>query len=76
MTRSPAWLRSSEPDCSSNLSTKVVLPWSTWAMMAILRKFSITIRDPELWPDRLSKNARWVGLAIKGGDYTLGRDRM
>ncbi|MNC90031.1 hypothetical protein D3C83_60660 [compost metagenome] len=25
------------PDCCSSLSTSVVLPWSTWAMMAMLR---------------------------------------
>ena len=25
------------PDWRSNWSTKVVLPWSTWAMMAMLR---------------------------------------
>src|SRR5215470_2635041 len=25
------------PDCLSMASTRVVLPWSTWAMMAILR---------------------------------------
>src|SRR5437762_4463783 len=25
------------PDCLSRLSTSVVLPWSTWAMMATLR---------------------------------------
>src|ERR1700730_12891264 len=25
--------------CCSNLSTRVVLPWSTWAMMAMLRRF-------------------------------------
>jgi hypothetical protein len=27
------------PDCCSNLSTRVVLPWSTWAIMAIFRRF-------------------------------------
>ena len=27
-----------EPDCCSRRSTRVVLPWSTWAMMAILRR--------------------------------------
>jgi hypothetical protein len=33
--------------------------------MAILRKFSITIRDPELLPCRLSKNASLDGLGYK-----------
>src|SRR5471030_89117 len=43
ITRSVASTRSPKvPDCWSNLSTKVVLPWSTWAIMAMLRKFSIT----------------------------------
>src|SRR5258708_25496663 len=39
MTRS--WMCSCAakvPDCCSNLSTSVVLPWSTWAMMATLRR--------------------------------------
>src|SRR5258706_14736544 len=27
------------PDCCSSLATRVVLPWSTWAMMATLRRF-------------------------------------
>src|SRR5665647_3133235 len=27
------------PDCCSRRSTRVVLPWSTWAMMATLRRF-------------------------------------
>ena len=31
------WFSRTEPDCLSNWSTKVVLPWSTWAMMAMLR---------------------------------------
>ena len=29
------------PDCLSISSTSVVLPWSTWAMMAIFRSLSI-----------------------------------
>jgi tetratricopeptide (TPR) repeat protein len=33
------WLSRKAPDCCSNRSTRVVLPWSTWAMMAILRRF-------------------------------------
>src|SRR5690554_1883408 len=35
-------LRSRVPDARKRASTNVVLPWSTWAIMAILRKFSIT----------------------------------
>src|SRR5690606_11114591 len=42
ITRSaPISLRARVPDCCSSLSTRVVLPWSTWAMMAMLRRFSI-----------------------------------
>ena len=36
---STRWFSRNEPDCWSSLSTRVVLPWSTWAMMAILRSF-------------------------------------
>ena len=31
------WFSRTEPDCFSSWSTRVVLPWSTWAMMAMLR---------------------------------------
>jgi hypothetical protein len=38
ITRSAtAWWARKVPACCSNWSTKVVLPWSTWAMIAILR---------------------------------------
>jgi hypothetical protein len=38
---------SSVPDCCNSLSTSVVLPWSTWAMMAMLRMRScLDIGDP------------------------------
>ena len=41
MTRSAtAWLARKMPDCHSMASTSVVLPWSTWAMMAMLRRSS------------------------------------
>src|SRR6266404_2433060 len=33
------WLSRTAPDCCSRRSTSVVLPWSTWAMMATLRSF-------------------------------------
>ena len=32
-----AWLARKVPDCLSRQSTSVVLPWSTWAIMAIFR---------------------------------------
>ena len=33
------WLSRNAPDCFRSTSTRVVLPWSTWAMIAMLRKF-------------------------------------
>src|SRR5580698_5216218 len=33
------WFSRKVPDCCSRRSTSVVLPWSTWAMMATLRRF-------------------------------------
>src|SRR5688572_14009426 len=43
ITRSAMSLRaSSVPDWRRSWSTSVVLPWSTWAMMAMLRRFWIT----------------------------------
>src|SRR6266480_455319 len=35
------------PDCHSIASTSVVLPWSTWATMATLRKSSLVARADE-----------------------------
>src|SRR5699024_2568229 len=41
ITRSATcWLARNAPDCLSIWSTRVVLPWSTWAIMAMLRRFS------------------------------------
>ena len=38
MIRSPIFSCAAKvPDCFSRQSTSVVLPWSTWAMMAMLR---------------------------------------
>ena len=39
MTRSAtSWLARKAPDCQSMASTSVVLPWSTWATIATLRR--------------------------------------
>ena len=44
ITRSwTSWLARKAPPCFSISSTRVVLPWSTWAMMATLRKCSFCI---------------------------------
>src|SRR3954447_10486360 len=41
MTRSlTSWFSRNAPDCQSMASTRVVLPWSTWATMATLRRSS------------------------------------
>ena len=41
MTRSAtSWFSRKEPDCQSIASTSVVLPWSTWATIATLRRSS------------------------------------
>src|SRR5919204_1766196 len=41
ITRSAtSWLARKAPDCHSIASTSVVLPWSTWAMIATLRRSS------------------------------------
>ena len=43
MTRSAtSWLARKAPDCQSIWSTSVVLPWSTWATIATLRRSSRT----------------------------------
>ena len=39
---STSWLARNAPDCQSIASTRVVFPWSTWAMMATLRRSART----------------------------------
>src|SRR5690606_4906752 len=41
---STRWLSRTEPDCFRSASTRVVFPWSTWAMIAILRSFIGSLR--------------------------------
>src|ERR1700731_3724866 len=43
------WFSRNEPDCCSRRSTRVVLPWSTWAIMAILRRFMGLADSWGLW---------------------------
>ena len=43
---SMCWFSRTEPDCLRSWSTSVVLPWSTWAMMAMLR---MSIKTGALW---------------------------
>lgn len=41
------WFSRNTLDCFSRASTSVVLPWSTWAMMAMLRTSSLTTPSAE-----------------------------
>ena len=52
------WFSRKAPDCCSSRSTSVVLPWSTWAIMAMLRRFMQSAlnrcgppRGPRVWPE-------------------------
>jgi hypothetical protein len=46
------------PDWRSNWSTMVVLPWSTWAMMAMLR-IGVVMKNPQtLKNSKNSKNSK------------------
>ena len=47
ITRSAtSWFARKAPDCHSMASTRVVLPWSTWATMATLRMSSLVAIHP------------------------------
>src|ERR1700690_145113 len=77
MTRSTtASLERKVPDWRSMASTSVVLPWSTWAMMAMLRR-SIGLRFN---PKRLIRNeggsAAGFGSAFGGLGGQGGRDQF
>ncbi len=53
ITRSATrWFSRNAPDCCSRRSTSVVLPWSTWAMMAMFLSF---IRDFAFGAARIGK---------------------
>ena len=60
MTRSSTcWWAAKVPDWRSSLSTRVVLPWSTWAMMAMLRMARVIVRCD------IKKVRQYNTLAIK-----------
>src|SRR5579862_1747108 len=42
-----SWFDRNAPDCRSRKSTRVVFPWSTWAIIAILRR---SIVGPRVYP--------------------------
>src|SRR5690606_30447597 len=51
-----------EPDCLSSTSISVVLPWSTWAIIAILRKDMLGNRQAEAGPGKAGRE-----LAVADG---------
>src|SRR3954468_17699727 len=57
---SSAWCWEKTPDCQSIASTNVVLPWSTWAMIATLRRSS-----------RVGTTCQATGVADRGGTLTV-----
>ena len=59
------WFSRNEPDCCSSRSTRVVLPWSTWAIMAMLRRF-IGARKPKASPQGARVRARNIVSRIVG----------
>src|SRR5690606_146873 len=64
MMRSAPWSRRSRvPDWDRSLSTRVVLPWSTWAIIAILR--SLAMLD---W--LVTVNVSSGGSDLRGAHYT------
>ncbi len=60
ITRSATrWFSRKAPDCCSSRSTSVVLPWSTWAMMAMLRSF---MRVQAFGAARIERGGGWPRL--------------
>src|SRR5215216_339467 len=62
ITRSfTSWFARNAPDCHSMASTSVVLPWSTWATMATLRRSSrVTSMSLEASGGSVSDRTRWL----------------
>ena len=70
ITRSATrWLSRKAPDCCSSRSTRVVLPWSTWAMMATLRSFIC------VWFSKAAAAARPLGAPSSSVKMTGMRRR-
>src|SRR5437879_10224128 len=89
MTRSTTgWLALKMPLCRSMASTKVVLPWSTCAMMAMLRMLGFTGspgRPPAIDQNRMTGNERRrrrcqehdrAGYVHRLADMVQGRDAL
>src|SRR5438552_7807069 len=65
------------PDCCSSLSTSVVLPWSTWAMMAMLRRLRIDFPSEgrALYAMNGCVLQRTKSKLHRHGHQTTGKDR-
>ena len=64
ITRSATrWFSRKAPDCCSSRSTSVVLPWSTWAMMAMFLSF---MRVQAFGAARIEKRRRLAALSLDG----------
>ena len=60
ITRSATrWFSRKAPDCCSSRSTSVVLPWSTWAMMAMFLSF---MRVQAFGAARIERGGGWPRL--------------
>src|SRR5213592_4628715 len=68
MTRSfTSWFSRNTPDCQSMASTSVVLPWSTWATIATLRRS----RRAGMWC-RLKEPGYGTGPDVHGQPSMVG----
>src|SRR6478752_5548952 len=61
------WFSRKVPECCSRRSTSVVLPWSTWAMMATLRSFMALLLVGQSWKARSRRKTgtRLFRIALK-----------
>ena len=65
ITRSAtSWLALKVPLCFNSSSTRVVLPWSTWAIIAILRISSRFVFINNVLPELNSKYLLWLATFI------------
>ncbi len=61
------WFSRKVPDCCSRRSTRVVLPWSTWAIMATLRRFMALLLVVQ-WSDARSRRTNLAGRSLTWPD--------
>ena len=75
MTRSTvSWFSRYTPPCFSISSTRVVLPWSTWAMMATFLRCSFCILErPFLYQLSLTEIHIQFGIIVRFSPYFNGK---